>query len=80
MSDTNDGGSAFPCINPKHDGNWNKEPIIQGMTLRDWFAGQALAGLMASNFNEESAKTLALLSYEQADEMINERTNKKKQP
>jgi hypothetical protein len=49
------------------------------MTLRDWFAGQALAGLMASNLNEQSAKTLALLSYEQADAMIDERQKKKAQ-
>lgn len=37
----NDGGSAFPCINPNYDGNWNKETVIQGMTLRDWFASHA---------------------------------------
>lgn len=42
MSDSiNDGGPAFPC-------NFNMstfEHEIKGMTLRDWFAGQALVGV-----------------------------------
>jgi hypothetical protein len=35
MSTPKDGGQAFPRFNDN------------GMTLRDWFAGQALAGMMA---------------------------------
>ena len=36
MSERADGGPAFPGpIHPGHD----------GMTLRDWFAGQALVGI-----------------------------------
>ena len=38
----NDGGPAFPCTPP--DGNPNAYamfPSGPGMTLRDWFAGQA---------------------------------------
>lgn len=35
-----DGGRAFPVPN---DANVNGQ---EGMTLRDWFAGQALAGFM----------------------------------
>lgn len=43
MSDQiNDGGQAFPmafaCESEKH----------RGMSLRDWFAGQALTGLMSN--------------------------------
>lgn len=42
MSAINDGGMAFPmayaCESEKH----------RGMSLRDWFAGQALSGLLAS--------------------------------
>jgi hypothetical protein len=36
------GGPAFPA-------HWNGlQPAQQGMTLHDWFAGQALMGLLAS--------------------------------
>ena len=46
MSDKT-GGPAFPLaavttLNGDTDGGWN------GMTLRDWFAGQALQGLLAN--------------------------------
>lgn len=34
---------AFPMVVPN---NW--ESYQQGMSLRDWFAGQALAGIMAN--------------------------------
>ena len=47
MSNPNDGGPAFPFpsgpeprVNEFHD-------RCEGMTLRDWFAGQALAGYSA---------------------------------
>lgn len=41
----NDGGPAFPCgYHP--DGNSADQG---GMSLRDWFAGQALVGVMASH-------------------------------
>lgn len=49
MSAINDGGPAFPCTPP--DGSPNAYamfPSGPGMTLRDWFAGQALAGLCAN--------------------------------
>jgi hypothetical protein len=36
-----DGGSAFPAMLP--GGNY----CTPGMSLRDWFAGQALQGLLA---------------------------------
>jgi hypothetical protein len=45
MSDKkkDDGGPAFPCTgNPE----W---PFDHGMSLRDYFAGMALQGLLASN-------------------------------
>jgi len=51
MSDTkiDDGGPAFPCPDDyAQDGGPLYGPRnIQGMTLRDWFAGQALAGLLS---------------------------------
>jgi hypothetical protein len=62
------------------------EDAQEGMTLRDWFAGQALAGDMASQDNEEPgfwpndakpedlAKRAALL-YRIADAMLTARNN-----
>ena len=41
MTTKNDGGQAFPHGNPTHGGD-------AGMTLRQWYAGQALAGLCAN--------------------------------
>ena len=37
----NDGGPAFPAMTP---GGY----CTPGMSLRDWFAGQALAGMLAN--------------------------------
>lgn len=40
MSDTiSNGGPAFPC------GDFSRVQPFDGMTLRDWFAGQAMAAL-----------------------------------
>ena len=67
---------------PIHPGQWyDFQPTTgiqvvreqwQGMSLRDWFAGQALAGLR-SNSDESggvSAEDLAECAYIQADAMI----------
>jgi len=73
------GGSAYPHDayihpqNPTHHGNFSI-----GMTLRDWFAGQALNAILSSGeFAIESfpspAKLLTNLSYEYADAMIESR-------
>ena len=43
--------------------------MIQGMTLRDWFAGQAISGILIrdrTQFNRE----LAEFAYDLADAMI----------
>ncbi len=47
MTSDKTGGPAFPCINPHYDGNWNKEPIMGGMMLRDYFAAKALQGMLS---------------------------------
>jgi len=42
----NAGGPAFP--NTKDSQSWDCHNPPTGMSLRDWFAGQALAGWLAS--------------------------------
>ena len=63
-----DGGAAFPGFGP-----WciDGKPIAQvpGMTLRDWFAGQALNGRL-SRLGWAEETLLAKWSYRQADAMI----------
>ena len=76
MTDRHDGGPAFPL---KGRGAFDLEVVhSEGMTLRDWFAGQALAGIL-SNPNIENAffKVDAGLAYEAADAMIAARSEAK---
>ena len=46
---------------------------MYGMTLRDWFAGQALAGLHWRNPNIRFDDQYARLAHEYANNMIAER-------
>ena len=47
-----------------------------GMTLRDYFAGQALASIVGSaEFNAATCSQLAEVSYRYADAMLKERAN-----
>lgn len=42
------GGTAFPtCVSADNSGGLNTG--TNGMSLRDWFAGQAIMGLMANS-------------------------------
>lgn len=56
------------------------QPVVLPVDLRDWFAGQALAGWLANYSPEMSypagrnfAADIAELSYEMADEMLKAR-------
>jgi hypothetical protein len=62
MSEPKNGGPAFPYTSP--DGMWGNK----GMTLRDWFAGQAIAG--AAKYDPA---TTAQNAYVIADAMLAER-------
>jgi len=72
-----DGGPAFPC-----DSTNKQLPTQCGMSLRDWFAGQALAGIMANykfmeNIRQGFGSTLPHIpeaAYEMADAMLNARS------
>lgn len=81
----NDGGPAFPRTAGPKDGYGNPtNPSQSGMSLRDWFAGQALMGQNASpelmvvvtagDIKDGSAfQRQAKAAYAQADAMIAER-------
>lgn len=76
MSAINDGGPAFPKFGMNA---WDKpQTISAGMSLRDWFAGQALAGIIAfpGTIEGDANKrndVLSRLSYALADAMLAER-------
>ena len=89
-----DGGPAFPCetisyeqgeegdpYSMKIDGHYYRQKIVHtsGMSLRDWFAGLALQGYLASehSFTNEG---FAINSYAIADAMLKERDNEKYNP
>jgi hypothetical protein len=72
----NDGGPAFPTTG---EGYGYSRYSHNGMTLRDWFAGQALTGLMANpHANIEWMEKHAVTSaYNAADAMLAERERRK---
>ena len=43
----NNGGPAFPDLQPMYDCGSDLQELAGGMSLRDYFAGQALSGIMA---------------------------------
>jgi hypothetical protein len=67
VSDKPENPPAFPRTD---DAWWGGE---QGMTLRDYFAGQALVGALINNFWDD-AERMASRSYQLADAMLKERS------
>jgi hypothetical protein len=75
---TNDGGPAFPhtriyCESPND--LMHQYVPMSGMSLRDWFAGQALSSLRVGDWTE--CKDGAQYCYDYADAMIAARTGTK---
>lgn len=71
MSETDDGGPAFPIMDSGGGG-------YCGMTLRDYFAGQALAGGDASPGCEWKHERWASYAYRVADAMLKARDQEPK--
>jgi len=77
MSEQDNGGPAFPTTA-------GQVVYSHGMTLRDWFAGQALAGIMGPNYDwftsgsetGSRAHEAAYFAYSVADAMLAARNAK----
>ena len=67
MSNTNTGGPAFPS-----HGSMG-EVTHEGMTLRDYFAGQAIAGKLLMPGTAYDETDCARFAYEMADAMLKAR-------
>lgn len=72
------GGPAFPQMRQYRDSQGIDHEITEtGMSLRDWFAGRALQGFLASGDaqpdTEDPLNTLARMSYAVADAMLEAR-------
>lgn len=69
MSIMDNGGQAFP--GPSFTSNGMPNGHDMGMTLRDWFAGQALPGIIAQpNLEGHNPAVVAKWAYEYADAML----------
>ena len=75
MTKINDGGPAFPRPYSS-TGDGMSVYSQSGMTLRDWFAGQALTGLLTIDHPlSVTIDGLASESYQYADAMLSARAS-----
>ena len=68
---TQDGGPAFPTDSERQIGE--NAYHYQGMSLRDWFAWRALAGIMANPEYGLGFAATAKCAYDMADAMLRAR-------
>ena len=72
MSKKNNGGPAFPYV--MNAENYELQDLCsEGMTLKDYFAGQVIIGIIANAEGIVCAETMANSAYAIADSMIKER-------
>lgn len=73
----NDGGPAFPRTVRENENGWGNYSVgtsNDGMSLRDWYAGEAMKGMLSNPTNDDTdIPTLARKSYQCADAMLKER-------
>lgn len=79
-----DGGPAFPQFAPPmarmDPVTGHIENVPDGMSLRDWFAGQVLRGLLNNESNTKDAVMFAVDAYRFADAMLAARAKDKGKP
>lgn len=66
-------GSAFPIVIPGEESCVTE----QGLSIRDWFAGQALMGILAFPRRDINNLIICEQSYQIADAMIVERNKQR---
>lgn len=76
----NDGGPAFPAPEYLINKEVDQKTILRldmtrGMTLRDWFAGMALQGIVSDSptTGEWGEERMASYAFQLADAMLNQR-------
>lgn len=72
MKDT--GGPAFPFV--FDDTATRSRQVYTGMSIRDWFAGMAMQGMVASDIEcgPEQVPIIVKSAYVMADAMLKERS------
>lgn len=69
-----DGGPAFPHPNPNYSQDYGLHQPFGGMSLRDWFAGQALAGMASIALDDGDMlmgwAEMSTAAYRAADAML----------
>lgn len=74
MRTNGDGGAAFPSARTKSVGTAYEHDLFEtGMTLRDYFAGQALQGMCAEGTIRTPTAAIAVEAYSIADAMLEAR-------
>ena len=67
----NTGGPAFPV--EYYDAQLDKRRVMQGMTLRDYFAAKAMEGDLIAGVHPDDFNRCAYRAYQMADAMLKAR-------